>query len=141
MQEEDPDAVSWSNKIAKKIMLSGTPVFEALKKGLKSNVSEVTRNSLITVAWLGYELSAVQRNHLRPIARDIILPEIVTFMQPGIELEERVLASLSIYNYTAGSGTSDDQCQNVLQNELWEYCDYLEMLSTKLNIHRNVFLK
>ncbi|KAH9320860.1 hypothetical protein KI387_015499 [Taxus chinensis] len=104
MQEEDTDAVCWSNKIAKKIMLSGTPVFEALKKGLKSNVSEIARDCLITVAWLGYELSTMQRNRLRPIARDIILPEIVTFMQPGIELEERVLASLSLYNYTAGSG-------------------------------------
>eukprot|EP01018_Ginkgo_biloba_P036434 Gb_40746 [translate_table: standard] len=103
LQEED-DTGSWSTKIAKTVMISGRPVFETLKRGLQSKVSEVARNCLIAVAWLGCELTAIHRNRLRHVACDIILPEIIGFMQPGREIEERVLASLSLYNYTAGPG-------------------------------------
>ncbi|KAK6161171.1 hypothetical protein DH2020_004552 [Rehmannia glutinosa] len=100
---QDAGIDSWCSKIAQRILHLGTPVFHALNKGLKSKLKRVSRDCLIATAWLGCEL-VKGPDELRHAACEIILETIEQYMHPGLELEERLLACLCIYNYTSGKG-------------------------------------
>ncbi|KAK8557429.1 hypothetical protein V6N13_013700 [Hibiscus sabdariffa] len=69
--------------------------------GLKSQIKRVARESLMTIAWLGCEISK-SSNSLRCSACEILLGEVEKFLHPGMDLEERLLACLCIYNYASG---------------------------------------
>ncbi|KAJ6319053.1 hypothetical protein OIU76_014407 [Salix suchowensis] len=99
------DAVidSWSSKIGKHVIDVGKPVFYALEKGLRSKAKRVSRDSLTAAAWIGFEISKFP-NSLRYSACEILLNGIEQFLHPGMELEERLLACLCIYNYASGRG-------------------------------------
>ncbi|KAK6161099.1 hypothetical protein DH2020_004480 [Rehmannia glutinosa] len=100
---QDAGIDSWCSKIAQRILHLGTPVFHALNKGLKSKLKRVSRDCLIATAWLGCEL-VKGPDELRHAACEVILQTIEQYMHPGLELEERLLACLCIYNYTSGKG-------------------------------------
>ncbi|GKV31484.1 hypothetical protein SLEP1_g40169 [Rubroshorea leprosula] len=100
---QDVEVDSWCNKIARRMIEIGKPVFDALEKGLKSKTKRVSRDSLTAIAWLGCEI-AKSSTSLRYSACEILLAEIQKFLHPGFELEERFLACLSIYNYASGKG-------------------------------------
>ncbi|KAE8668048.1 putative PP1/PP2A phosphatases pleiotropic regulator PRL1 [Hibiscus syriacus] len=70
----DPGMDSWCSKIARSIIDFSKPAFVALKIGLKSRTKRVARESLTTIAWL------------------------------RMDLKERLLACLCIYNYASGKG-------------------------------------
>ncbi|XP_022760584.1 putative E3 ubiquitin-protein ligase LIN-1 isoform X2 [Durio zibethinus] len=93
----------WCSKIARSICEFGKPAFVALQKGLKSEIKTVARDSLTTIAWLGCEISK-SPNSLRYSACEILLGEVEKFLHPGVDLEERLLACLCIYNYASGKG-------------------------------------
>lgn len=93
----------WCSKIARSINEFGKPAFIALREGLKSQIKRVARESLTTIAWLGYEISK-SSNSLRYSACEILLGEVEKFLHPGMDLEERFLACLCIYNYASGKG-------------------------------------
>ncbi|KAK8709841.1 hypothetical protein V6N13_060842 [Hibiscus sabdariffa] len=99
----DPGTDSWCSKIARSINEFGKPAFVALEKGLKSQIKRVARESLMTIAWLGCEISK-SSNSLRYSACEILLGEVEKFLHPGMDLEERILACLCIYNYASGKG-------------------------------------
>ncbi|PWA47331.1 transducin/WD40 repeat-like superfamily protein [Artemisia annua] len=91
----------WCAKVARDIIKLGDPVFYALEKGLKSKNKRVSRYCLTTIAWIGCEIVKGSDN-LRCLACDILLSTIEQYVHPGMELEERLLACLCIYNYTFG---------------------------------------
>ncbi|KAJ0716758.1 putative [Myosin heavy-chain] kinase transcription factor WD40-like family [Helianthus annuus] len=93
----------WSGKVARHIIKLGNPVFDALKKGLKSKNKRTSRDCLTTIAWIGCEI-VKGPDDLRCSACDILLSAIEQYVHPGMELEERLLACLCIYNYTFGRG-------------------------------------
>ncbi|KAK9068062.1 hypothetical protein SSX86_012173 [Deinandra increscens subsp. villosa] len=93
----------WSGKVARHILKLGNPVFYALKMGLKSKNKRISRDCLTTVAWIGCEI-VKGPDDLRCLACDILLSAINQYVHPGMELEERLLACLCIYNYTFGRG-------------------------------------
>ncbi|PPR88952.1 hypothetical protein GOBAR_AA31723 [Gossypium barbadense] len=93
----------WCSKIARSINEFGKSAFVALRKGLKSQIKRVARESLTTIAWLGCEISK-SSNSLRYSACEILLGEVEKFLHPGMDLEERLLACLCIYNYASGKG-------------------------------------
>ncbi|GFQ05909.1 putative E3 ubiquitin-protein ligase lin-1 [Phtheirospermum japonicum] len=94
---------SWCSKVAQRILRLGSPVFHALNDGLTSKLKRVSRDCLIATAWLGCEL-VKGPDELRHAACEILLETIEQYMHPGLELEERLLACLCIYNYTSGKG-------------------------------------
>lgn len=94
---------SWCSLMARNIICIGEPVFRALEKGLKSDIKKVSRDCLTTIAWLGCEI-AKSPNSIRCSACEILLSGIELFLHPGVELEERLLACLCIFNYTSGKG-------------------------------------
>ncbi|KAA3456214.1 WD40 domain-containing protein [Gossypium australe] len=93
----------WCSKIARSINEFGKSAFVALRKGLKSQIKRVARESLTTIAWLGCEISK-SSNSLRYSACEILLGEVEKFLHPGMDLEERLLGCLCIYNYASGKG-------------------------------------
>ncbi|KAI3505102.1 hypothetical protein L1887_27007 [Cichorium endivia] len=93
----------WCGKVARHIIKLGNPVFYALEKGLKSKNKRVSRDCLTTIAWIGCEI-VKGHDDLRGLACDILLNTIEQYVHPGMELEERLLACLCIYNYTFGRG-------------------------------------
>lgn len=79
-------------------------MFQALEKGLKSNIGTVSRDCLTTIAWLGCELALMDPSNLRYSATEVLLGSIIHFLDPGKELDERLLACLSLYSYASGKG-------------------------------------
>ncbi|KAK2645809.1 hypothetical protein Ddye_021004 [Dipteronia dyeriana] len=100
---QDAGIDSWCSSIAKSIIAIGKPVFQALRKGLKSKIKRVSQDCLTIVAWLGIEI-AKSSNRLKHSASEILLDGVEQFLHPGVELEERLLACLCIYNYASGKG-------------------------------------
>ncbi|XVF28298.1 hypothetical protein REPUB_Repub15cG0018100 [Reevesia pubescens] len=100
---QDAGIDSWCSRIARSINEFGIPVFIALQKGLNSQIKRVARDCLTTIAWLGCEISK-SSNNLRYSACEILLGEVEKFLHPGVDLEERLLACLCIYNYASGKG-------------------------------------
>ncbi|XP_065863671.1 putative E3 ubiquitin-protein ligase LIN-1 [Euphorbia lathyris] len=100
---QDAGIDSSSSKIAKGIINIGKPVFEVLAKGLRSKTKRISRDSLTAIAWIGCEM-AKYPSGLRNSACDILVNGIEQYLHPGIDLDERLLACLCIYNYTSGRG-------------------------------------
>lgn len=94
---------SWCSKVAKGMILIGKPIFETLARGLKSKIKQISRDSLTAIAWLGYEI-AKSPHDLRYSACEILTGGLEQFLHPGVDLEERLLACLCIYNYASGKG-------------------------------------
>ncbi|KAI0493831.1 hypothetical protein KFK09_023956 [Dendrobium nobile] len=101
---QDPEMSSWSRKAAKVLIKSGRSVFYAVAKGIHSERQSVQRDCLITTAWLGSEMALIRSRSLKHSACEILLDEIAAFLHPGTQLDERVLACFSVYNYTFGKG-------------------------------------
>ncbi|KAL8263686.1 hypothetical protein R6Q59_021816 [Mikania micrantha] len=93
----------WCGKVARHILKLGNPVFYALKDGLKSKNTKISRDCLTTIAWIGCEI-VKGPDDLRILACDILLGTIEQYVHPVMKLEERLLACLCIYNYTFGRG-------------------------------------
>lgn len=100
---QDAGIDTWSSKIARHIIRFGKPVFHALEKGLQSKSKRIAQECLTTIAWLGCEIVKTP-NDLRYSACEILLGSIEQYVHPGLELEERLLACLCIYNYASGRG-------------------------------------
>ncbi|KAG2721433.1 hypothetical protein I3760_02G082600 [Carya illinoinensis] len=100
---QDAFTDSWCSRISRSIINIGNPIFHALEKGLKSKIRIVSRACLITIAWLGCEITKCP-DGIRNSACEILLSGIEQFLHPGLELEDRLLACLCIYNYASGKG-------------------------------------
>ncbi|KAF5180792.1 Transducin/WD40 repeat-like superfamily protein [Thalictrum thalictroides] len=95
---------AWCSKVAQNFITIGNPIFCALEKGLQSKTRCVSRDCLITVAWLGCEIAKMSSSDIRYSACQILLSGIEQFLHPGVDLDERLLACLSVYNYASGEG-------------------------------------
>ena len=104
---QDSESHAWSSKVARYVIKSGDSVFSSLGKGIQSKTRSVQHECLIAIAWLGSEMAVIGRSNLRYSACEILLNEVAAFLHPGLELEERVLACLCVYNYTSGKGNAD----------------------------------
>ncbi|KAJ0602906.1 putative [Myosin heavy-chain] kinase transcription factor WD40-like family [Helianthus annuus] len=93
----------WCGKVARHIIKLGNPVFYALKDGLKCKNKRISRDCLTTIAWIGCEI-VKGPDDLRCLACDILLSTVEQYVHPGMEVEERLLACLCMYNYTFGRG-------------------------------------
>ncbi|KAK8928625.1 Alpha,alpha-trehalose-phosphate synthase [UDP-forming] 6 [Platanthera zijinensis] len=102
--KEDSEMRAWSRTVVRIVMRFGRCIFSALAKGIRSERQSVQRDCLVTTAWLGAEMAAIGSGSLRYSACEILLDEVAAFLHPGTQLDERVLACLSVYNYTSGRG-------------------------------------
>lgn len=102
MQDGVIDA--WCNKVVKVFAMTGNPIFHALEKGLQSKTRSISRNCLITITWLGCFIGKISPSDIRFSACEILISGLEQFLHPGVDLDERLLACLSIYNYASGKG-------------------------------------
>ncbi|KAJ1262561.1 hypothetical protein BS78_09G118200 [Paspalum vaginatum] len=101
---QDTEIGTWSSKSARAIIKKGVPFISALAKGMQSKVKGTSHDCLVCTAWLGSELAALGENAIRYSACEKLLDDIASHLHPGFELDERVLACMSLYNYTSGKG-------------------------------------
>ncbi|RLM99524.1 hypothetical protein C2845_PM06G24080 [Panicum miliaceum] len=92
------------HKSARAIIKIGIPFIRALAKGMQSKVKGTSHDCLVCTAWLGSELAALGDIAIRYSACEILLHDIASHLHPGLELDERVLACMCLYNYTSGKG-------------------------------------
>ncbi|KFK38151.1 hypothetical protein AALP_AA3G075800 [Arabis alpina] len=100
---QDQGIDGWCCKIARRISETGKATFCGLQEGLKSKNKSVSKACLIAIAWLSIEISKGP-NSLKYSACEVLLDEIALFLHPGLELEERLLACICIYNFSSGKG-------------------------------------
>ncbi|XP_027359906.1 putative E3 ubiquitin-protein ligase LIN-1 isoform X1 [Abrus precatorius] len=100
---QDTSIDLWCSKIAKYIISIGDSVFHALERGLRSKMKMVSRDCLVTISWLGCQVSK-NPDSLSYSASESILSGVEQFLHPGVELEERLLACLCMFNYASGKG-------------------------------------
>lgn len=103
---QDSETSTWSVRAARCIIKIGASVFTALAKGMQSKIKNVSHDCLVCASWLGNEMATAGPNDLRYSACEILLGDISRFLHPGSDLDERILACLSVYNYTSGKGNS-----------------------------------
>ncbi|XP_008789861.4 putative E3 ubiquitin-protein ligase LIN-1 isoform X1 [Phoenix dactylifera] len=101
---QDSESNAWSAKTAGGVIRIGRSVFNALARGIQSRIKSVSRDCLICITWLGSEKAVMGPSSIRYYACEILLNEIARFLHPGSELDERILACLSVYDYTSGKG-------------------------------------
>uniref|UniRef100_I1PUW1 Uncharacterized protein n=2 Tax=Oryza glaberrima TaxID=4538 RepID=I1PUW1_ORYGL len=101
---QDTEIGPWSSKSARTIIRTGVPVLRALAKGIQSKAKGTSHDCLVCAAWLGSELAALGENNMRYSACEILLHDIARHLHPGFELDERLLACMSLYTYTSGKG-------------------------------------
>ncbi|KAK1317170.1 putative E3 ubiquitin-protein ligase LIN-1 [Acorus calamus] len=101
---QDVAVDTWCSKTARCLIKTGNSIFDALEKGLQSKTNGVARDCLITIAWIGCEVAVMGPCNLRYYACETLLKGISHFLHPGIDLDERLLACMSVYNYVSGKG-------------------------------------
>lgn len=101
MQDTSIDV--WCSKISKCIISVGDSIFHTLERGLRSKIKRVSRDCLIAISWLGCQISK-NPDSLSNSASEIVLRGIEQFLHPGMELDERLLACMCMYNYASGKG-------------------------------------
>ncbi|KAK7329451.1 hypothetical protein VNO77_23620 [Canavalia gladiata] len=100
---QDTSTDLWCSKIARSIISVGDSVFHTLGRGLRSNMKMVSRDCLVAISWLGCQISK-NPDSLSYSVCESILSGIEQFLHPGMELEERLLACLCMFNYASGKG-------------------------------------
>lgn len=95
---------AWSSKVARTVIRFGSSVFNALARGIQSRTRSVSRDCLIAITWLGFEMATMGPSNLRYSACDVLLQGVSNFIHPGWDLDERVLACQCVYNYASGKG-------------------------------------
>ncbi|CAI8584680.1 unnamed protein product [Vicia faba] len=100
---QDTSIDVWCSKIAKCIISVGDSIFYTLEKGLRSKMKKVSRDCLLTLSWLGCQISK-NPDSLSNSASEIILRGVEQFLHPGMELDERLLACMCMFNYASGKG-------------------------------------
>ncbi|CAA7017112.1 unnamed protein product [Microthlaspi erraticum] len=100
---QDPGIDGWCCKIARRVIETGKATFCCLQEGLKSNNKNVSKACLVAIAWISIEISKGP-NSLKYSACEVLLDEISQFLHPGLELDERLLACICIYNFSSGKG-------------------------------------
>lgn len=101
MQDTSTDL--WCSKIAKYIISLGDSAFHTLDRVLRSMIKRVSRDCLVAIAWLGCHISK-SPDSISYYASEIILSGVEQFLHPGMELEERLLACMCMFNYASGKG-------------------------------------
>lgn len=100
---QDTSIDVWCSKISKCIISVGDSIFHTLERGLRSKIKRVSRDCLIAISWLGCQISK-NPDSLSNSASEIVLRGIEQFLHPGMELDERLLACMCMYNYASGKG-------------------------------------
>ncbi|KAK7303780.1 hypothetical protein RJT34_14696 [Clitoria ternatea] len=100
---QDTSTDLWCSKIAKYIISLGDSIFHTLERGLRSKIKRVSRDSLVAISWIGCQVTK-NPDSISYSASESVISGVEQFLHPGMELEERLLACLCMFNYASGKG-------------------------------------
>ncbi|KAL3693885.1 hypothetical protein R1sor_007536 [Riccia sorocarpa] len=101
--EEEKAADEWDKRMAVAVLGNGKSLIDAVGTVLPSKSSKIARLCLVTAAWITCALRNMPESGLQVCARNCFLPSLVAILQPGREMEEKVLACLCLFNLTDDS--------------------------------------
>ncbi|GLJ39830.1 hypothetical protein SUGI_0814240 [Cryptomeria japonica] len=97
--EEKMATDEWEMKITSALLTKGKPLFEALAKSLSGRVPELAKPCLVTAAWVNCALASMPDTGMQLVACSILLPQLVGCLRHDRQVEERILATLSLHSY------------------------------------------
>ncbi|KAL2634268.1 hypothetical protein R1flu_005747 [Riccia fluitans] len=101
--EEEMAADEWDKRMAIAVLGNGKSLIDAVGTVLPSKSSKIARLCLVTAAWITCALRNMPESGLQVCARNCFLPSLVAILQPGRDMEEKVLACLCLFNLTDDS--------------------------------------
>ncbi|KAF9589810.1 hypothetical protein IFM89_028745 [Coptis chinensis] len=106
LNEEEEATEDWIRKAATVLLMNGNKrLLTALSGSIENGIPCLARASLITVAWMSSSLHFIQDASLRSLACSILAPQLLETLNYDRQLEERVLASLSLLSLLKNSGS------------------------------------
>lgn len=92
-------------RVSNAILVShGRRVLEVLGVALRSREPQVARLCLVATAWFVTLLAVLPDTGLQAVARNCCLPGMVNLIRNAKEVEEKVLASLSLNSFLSDPG-------------------------------------
>lgn len=104
-EEEEKAACSWEKRVA--FVLCNHEkgsIFKALEECFKSQSLKMAKSCLVIAAWLTYMLSTLPDTGVREVARESLLDEFINVLQSSKNLEEKMLATLSLKTFINDPG-------------------------------------
>lgn len=104
LNEEEEATEDWLKKATMVFLMDGNKrLLTALSESIEIGIPCLARASLITVAWMSNLLHSMQDASLLSLACSILAPRLLQSLNYDRQLEERVLASLSLLNLVKNS--------------------------------------
>lgn len=99
LNEEDLATENWQRKAAVALLTSRNKKFlAALSDSTANGIPYLARASLVTIAWMSSFLSPIADENLQTTACSILMPQLIESLSYDKALEERILASFSLFN-------------------------------------------
>ncbi|CAK9147459.1 unnamed protein product [Ilex paraguariensis] len=105
VHNEEEDAMeNWQRKAAIVLLTSGNNSFlAALSDSIANGIPCLTRASIVTVSWMSRFLLQIGDDNLHFVACSILVPGLIESLNYDKSLEERILASFSLFNLIKNS--------------------------------------
>ncbi|KAL1538439.1 putative E3 ubiquitin-protein ligase LIN [Salvia divinorum] len=105
MKEDEKMRENWQRKAALALLTSGkTRLLSALSESVANSIPSLARACLVTICWISSHLPSIGDRDLRLAACSIIAPRLMEcLIDNSNNLEEKILASFSLYNLTNGT--------------------------------------
>ncbi|KAL5731526.1 hypothetical protein ACHQM5_004247 [Ranunculus cassubicifolius] len=109
LNEEAEETEGWIRKAATVLLMNGNKrLLTALSESIKTGIPCLARASLVTVAWMSSSLQSIEDAALHSMACSLLAPCLLESLNYDRQLEERVLASLSLLRLVKNS-----DCQSI----------------------------
>lgn len=103
--EEENARERWLTSLSSSLLGDGKKSFlDAVSKCLSSGKSELVRVCLTTVAWLSFSLASLHDTKYQLSAFSALISPLKQYLQYGVLVEQRILASLSLLNFSTIPG-------------------------------------
>ncbi|XP_042025908.1 putative E3 ubiquitin-protein ligase LIN-1 [Salvia splendens] len=120
MKEDEQMRENWQRKAALALLTSGnTRLLSALSESVANSIPSLARACLVTICWISSHLPSIGDRDLRLAACSIIAPRLMEcLINNSNNLEEKILASFSLYSLTNGTDYFSQQprIENEVQN-------------------------
>ncbi|KAH9315850.1 hypothetical protein KI387_024477, partial [Taxus chinensis] len=97
--EEKKATNDWERNMTSVLLTKGKSLFEALAKSLSGQIPELAKLCLVTATWLNCALTSMPDTGMQLVACSILLPRLVACLRHDKQVEERILAALSLHSY------------------------------------------
>ncbi|XP_047957791.1 putative E3 ubiquitin-protein ligase LIN [Salvia hispanica] len=105
MKEDEKMREDWQGKAALALLTSGnTRLLTALSESIANSIPSLARACLVTICWISSHLPSIGDRDLRLAACSIFTPRLMEcLIDNSNNLEEKILASFSLYSLTNGT--------------------------------------